>query len=267
VIRSAPQRAAAWSWPLFWRRVERAPHRFLALDYDGTLAPFRVNRLQARPADGALPLLAEIAALPGVGLAVLSGRPVSELTILLGDPGAVFSGNHGWEIRFADGRTQTFAPTEKQRKILVAAAARLRGHGLGKFVEEKAASVAFHTRAFSGTDAKRLDVEARAIVAPLLDGAPLAWRPFDGGVELRCPDRNKGTAFGELLACQPLGAFPVYVGDDDTDEDVFRALGDRGVGVKVGGAISASAAPLRLADCAAVVGFLREWRNRLAETS
>ena len=266
-MRAAPAANAPWSWPSFWRRARQAPHRFLALDYDGTLAPFQTERMSALPSAGTIPLLDDIAAMPRTALAILSGRPIAELAVLLGERNGIFSGSHGWEFRFPDGSSHVHQPDVRQKNFLDAAAARLAEIGLGQYVERKTASLAFHTRAVPEPEAQQLAARADSILTPMIAGARIERRPFNGGVEYRCADRNKGTAFAELLVRQPRGSFPVYIGDDDTDEDVFRALFDVGAGIKVGAENSESAAALRLADCQAVVEFLTEWKRRLSEKS
>jgi trehalose-6-phosphatase len=70
----------------------------------------------------------------------------------------------------------------------------------------------------------------------------------------------------ELLNMQPESCAAVYVGDDETDEDAFAALQGRGIGIKVGDASWPTAARGFLADCRAVVGFLRTWVSLLVNS-
>jgi trehalose-6-phosphatase len=65
----------------------------------------------------------------------------------------------------------------------------------------------------------------------------------------------------ELIEQVPVGTLTVYIGDDETDEDAFRVLGDRGVGIKVGPSVDGTAAGMSLADCAAVRSFLQTWQH------
>jgi trehalose-phosphatase len=87
----------------------------------------------------------------------------------------------------------------------------------------------------------------------------LECRRFNGGVEIRCAGWHKGDAVSELLLLQSSGVFPVYVGDDETDEDAFRIIRERGVGIKVGRSSYPSAARGFLKDCWAVKKFLEAW--------
>jgi trehalose-phosphatase len=63
----------------------------------------------------------------------------------------------------------------------------------------------------------------------------------------------------------PPGTLPVYLGDDTTDEDAFRALGREGVTIRVGDSGSPTAARHRLRDPDEVLGFLQRWRDELEE--
>ncbi|MGH9174121.1 MAG: trehalose-phosphatase, partial [Vicinamibacterales bacterium] len=85
-------------------------------------------------------------------------------------------------------------------------------------------------------------------------------------LELRAAGRTKGTAIEELLATGPDDTLPIYVGDDDTDEDAFEVLAGRGIGIKVGPPDAVTKANGRVADCEAVRQLLIDWpRGRGSE--
>ena len=86
----------------------------------------------------------------------------------------------------------------------------------------------------------------------------LELRRFDGGIELRCAGRSKGDVLRELLAELPGGATAAYLGDDETDEDAFRAIAGRGLGVLVAEQPRETAAAHVIAP-SAVAALLREW--------
>jgi trehalose-phosphatase len=135
--------SAGGDWPGlpdgFWQRVARSRERLVVLDYDGTLARFQVRRSLAQPLPGAVRALRALAASPGTRVAVLSGRPVSELARFFGaQPGLErvrLLGEHGWE-------RQTSAALERvpllagAAESLRRAAARAREAGLGELIEE-----------------------------------------------------------------------------------------------------------------------------------
>ena len=67
----------------FWEQVCVAQHVSLFLDFDGTLAPFQADRLQAFPLPGTVAALDRIIDSDLASVAIVSGRPISEITLLL----------------------------------------------------------------------------------------------------------------------------------------------------------------------------------------
>lgn len=237
-----------------WDRLARAARPLLGLDYDGTLAPFHIDRMAAVPAPGAVEALRAIIAHGRTRVVVISGRLVDEVIELLGDLGVAVVGSHGFERRLPDGGRERVSLPPGQEQALVQAARQVERIGHGARLERKAASLAFHTRGLEGDRARGLEDE----VVRLWSGAGLSVRPFNGGVELHVGAAiDKGTVLAGMLD-EHAPDLAVYVGDDRTDEDAFRTLARRGgVGIKVGPGPTAAAA--RLPDCEGVVRLLRRW--------
>ncbi|MFQ5691659.1 MAG: trehalose-phosphatase [Nitrospinota bacterium] len=248
----------------FWDRVRSAAHRLLLLDYDGTLAPFRVDRSSARPLPGVVDVLRRIRESGAARLVIVSGRPVAEVLALTGLDGVAVIGGHGFEVRDESGRWTRHALSPEEAGGLDASEEAARRAGFGDRLERKAASVALHTRGLAPAEARRMEETVRALWTGTPAGDRIECRSFDGGIELRVRGRNKGVAVGELLESMPAGTLAVYVGDDETDEDAFRALKGRGFGFKVGAADAPTAAEGRLADCAAVRAFLERWAETVS---
>src|SRR5580704_13959067 len=97
----------------FFRGFAGAAAALLLLDYDGTLAPFRVDRFQARPWAGVRELLNQIQSQGKTRIEVVSGRPAAEIVPLLGlGSRPTVWGLHGAERLDPDGRreAETLAP-------------------------------------------------------------------------------------------------------------------------------------------------------------
>lgn len=251
--------------PRFWARVARAGHRLLLLDYDGTLAPFRVAPGEARPLPGVVPLLRAIAGTGETSLAVVSGRPLSGLIPLLGRLPAALVAEHGWEVRRRDGRI-----LRHPLPLPVGAALRRAGEaaaaaGWGHRLEHKRAALVLHTRGLPRPAAQRIERACARLWRREAAGTSLRLSPVDGGVELRASDRDKGTAVSELLDGSPEGTLAVYLGDDRTDEDAFRAVRRRGVGIRVGPENRKSLARGRILAVQGVREFLRRWLSVLQD--
>lgn len=243
-----------------WSLISLARHRLLLLDYDGTLAPFRVERDQARPLPGARAALERMSRSRHTTLAIVSGRPVAELDRLLGDLRVTRVGEHGWELRSPEGRRIRHRLPRDARRGLQAAWWHGLERGWGPHLERKRTAVVLHTRGLEAGQAHALEDECRTAWESLAARLPLGVTRVEGGIEMRALGRNKGTAVFALLREAPPASLPVYVGDDSTDEDAFEMLLDLGVGIRVGDPAHPSMATGRLPSCEAVVDFLEEWQ-------
>jgi trehalose 6-phosphate phosphatase len=251
--------------PGFWHLLGSAQRSFLALDYDGTLAPFTIERMEARPLQGTMDLITKIRDKTGGSLAIISGRSVAEVLELLGDMKIMLVGSHGHEFRYPNMSQVNKMPTSHQSEGLVKAKDFCIDEGIGSLIETKGASIAVHTRGLSLKDARRIEERVMAVWHPLAKSNALDLRRFNGGVELRCLGFDKGDALRTLLALLRDNTFCVYIGDDDTDEDAFLAIRGHGIGIKVGEPESHTEAQGFLPDVASVQQFLKGWLHYAPE--
>ena len=229
------------------------------LDYDGTLAPFHIERHEARPPRGAVERLRAIAAGPATTLAIVSGRPVRELDELLGPLDAVLVGEHGWEHKAVLDDVVRHPVPEVARAALDSAASAAVARGWGDRLERKRASLVLHTRGLAPALAVELERACAIVWGEALErNDAFRLTRTHGAIELRASGLHKGTAVRELMAAMP-GAYPVYVGDDESDEDAFREVRGRGLGIRVGPYERPSLAEGRLDSPRSVVSFLRAW--------
>jgi trehalose 6-phosphate phosphatase len=233
------------------------PHRplLLASDYDGVLARLRDDPAAAVPEPGVGDLLSRLAAVPGVTVALVSGRGVDDLRTTSGLSGPYrWVGSHGAEF----GGPIVGAPAER-RDALAAALAPLVAAVPGARLEVKPASVAVHVRTVADPAAAgRLLADVAA--GPGADPA-LTAKPGKAVLELAVTDADKGSAVTRLAAELDAAAV-LYLGDDVTDEDAFRALPPPAVTVKVGD--GETAARCRVADLAGVRALLERLADGLA---
>jgi len=207
-------------------RLDGSPFAAM-LDVDGTLAPIAPSPSDAAVPTATLDTLRRLAALPDTTLALVSGRSADDAWRLAGVEGAWVIGNHGFELRAPDG-TITVDEDVLPYEGPVSAAARLLavecGTTPGAIVEPKRWTLSLHYRLVEPKAAPPLIQSARDIARTL------GLRVTEGKmvVELRPPvNVNKGTAavaFAERLGALLDGGSALYIGDDQTDEDAFRAL-------------------------------------------
>jgi trehalose-phosphatase len=236
-------------------RAARRPRsaRTLLLDLDGTLAPIAATPGRARVPRRTLEALAALVEL-GWSVAVISGRPAAEARALVPLRGLRVFGSHG-------GEPQRLAPelVERLAKLTVAAASLASGSP-GALVEIKPAGIVFHDRAVAPKQLARWRRRVRELIAASdLEGLELlAGRRV---LEVRPRGHHKGRVLGAVLgntAPAEHDASIVALGDDRTDEDLFRSLGGRGLTVRVGRPRAGSSAVRRLASPGAVLRFLEE---------
>jgi trehalose 6-phosphate phosphatase len=223
----------------------------VASDYDGVLARLRDDPASAVPEPGAAEALARLARADGVTVALVSGRGVDDLRTTSGLSGDFrWVGSHGAEF---DGPLTGELADRRDR--LAERLAPVVAQVDGAWLETKPASVAVHVR----------PVEDRAAAARLLEEAraaadsSLTLKPGKDVLEIAVTDAHKGAALRRLA--DELGATAaLYLGDDVTDEDGFRALtGPADVTVKIGD--GPTEARHRVPDPAGAIAVL----NRLAD--
>ena len=223
----------------------------VASDYDGVLARLRDDPAAAVPEPGVAEALARLSRVDGVTVALVSGRGVADLRTTSGLSGDFrWVGSHGAEF---DGPLTGELADRRDRlaERLTPLVARVDG----AWLETKPASVAVHVR----------PVEDRAAATRLLDEArtaadsSLTLKPGKDVLEMAVTDADKGTAL-RRLADELGAAATIYLGDDVTDEDGFRALtGAHDVTVKIGA--GSTEAQHRVSDTVGAVAVL----NRLAD--
>ena len=206
--------------------VARARQSVLLLDYDGTLAPFSIDRHRAVPYPGLRDLLQQIIDTGRTRLVIVTGRDAREIDPFLRlRPAPEIWGSHGLQRLLPDGRCQMPKIPPTVAEVLDDARRWLEYQGLHDCAEQKPGSIAVHWRALEQTEAEEL--RGRIIVGwfPIADRANLKLLEFDGGVEMRMPDLDKGDAVRTMLQETAPNVPVTYLGDDITDERAFRALG------------------------------------------
>lgn len=218
--------------PAFWDRENelraRLSERKLAvfLDYDGTLTPIVEDHTKAFLGDDMRAAIADLA--ERCTVAVVSGRDLAMLDRLIGLKGVYLAGSHGFEVAGPCGsldaldKGAAFLPElDAIETALRAQLAPIAGHS----VERKRFSVAVHYRQVAD---ENVDKVADVVEEVVTDHPRLKLGHGKKVFEFR-PDMDwhKGRVVNWLLEQLGLDRFdviPIYVGDDITDEDAFRAL-------------------------------------------
>lgn len=256
----------------FFGTLRSGASPLLLLDYDGTLAPFRLNRFQARPWAGVRALLECIRRQGRTRMVVVSGRPAGEIAPLLGlEPALEVWGLHGAERLYPDGRRELEEAAPHARQKLDELRELLRRDSLGGLFEDKPNAVVMHWRGASPHKAMLIEKRTRQLFEPLAQMDGLGLLEFEAGLELRV-GRDKGAAVEAILSEADPDAPVAYLGDDLTDEAAFRVVntvGPRGLSVLVRRNWRETDAEVWLRPPEELKGFLEKWQlaaSRFRET-
>jgi trehalose 6-phosphate phosphatase len=231
----------------------------LMLDYDGTLAEIVDDPSKAKPVPGIPSLIDRIAAQEDrIIVAIVTGRRIDEVRKLLQVRSLIlFSGVHGLEISYRDGRTEFTAAALACAPELDRVRRWLNTHmppGRGFWIEDKEVALGLHYRNADPAEAKVLCEQFAEFVTR--DAPSLKLVQLKMLLEAMPKAAGKNLAVANFKDRFPRGFVSVYFGDDTTDEDAFAALGKDDIGVLVGPP-RASRARHCVADPQAVADQLR----------
>lgn len=223
----------------------------LFLDLDGTLAGIEPHPGAVGPDHRRNDLLSRLGRGLGERLAIVSGRGLEDIDRILAGGVAAVAGVHGLDRRRADGQRVVDPPPAQLVQARAAIEAALCPHP-GLVIEDKGLAFAVHFR-----QAPELAAEVADVAGAVAASCGLLLQPGDMVVELRPPGHDKGDAIAAFMDEPPFKGFtPVFVGDDMTDENGFRAVARLdGYGVLVGRP-RATDARFRLANVEAVMQWL-----------
>src|SRR3989441_5784287 len=237
------------------------------LDYDGTLTPIRDRPEDAVISDSMREAVRSLT--KRVPVVVVSGRDRRVVQELMGLDNLIVAGSHGFDIWSPAGGFIQREEGASFEGLLREVEARLRAELAdipGALVEPKKSSVAAHFRLVAEEHRSRV----KEIVDAILSEHPEELKVTPGKMVFEIQPRldwDKGKAVLYLLEALDLDrddVVPVYLGDDITDEDAFRALVGRGI--FVGSADDPETAGRTTAADYVLntIGEVEEFLNRLA---
>ena len=224
------------------------------LDYDGTLSPIAPRPEMATLPEETRQVVRRLA--ERYPVAILSGRGREDVASLVSLDGISYAGSHGYDIaglgfhhEVGDGipaRIESAAQALKELEKIE-----------GVLIEPKRFAISIHFRLAPEEEVPRIERAVDEVAA-----AHPGLRKGHGKklFELRPDlDWHKGRALLWLMDTLGLsGAVPLYLGDDITDEDAFRVVGENGIGILVAEDPRPTAASYSLRDPGEVRRFL-EW--------
>jgi trehalose-phosphatase len=205
------------------------------LDYDGTLTPIVESPDKAVLSDQMRERVINLAEVCTV--AVISGRDLKDVQNMVGIDNIFYAGSHGFDIAGPKGKEAEFQQGKDFLPALAEAEEKLRGKLNkieGTLLERKKFSIAVHYRKVKEEEVARVE----RVVDEVLGQLPRLRKSYGKKVYELQPkiDWHKGKALLWVLDALNLNrpdVLPFYIGDDTTDEDAFKAIKDRGIGIVV----------------------------------
>jgi trehalose 6-phosphate phosphatase len=217
------------------KRLDQADRLRLFLDYDGTLADFAPTPEEVTPDLALGNLLARLEQDPRIHPAIISGRRLSHVQKLVPVPGILLAGTYGIELQTTEGKRIDRLPFEEIRPPLDRLKPRwadLLAGREGFFLEDKGWALALHARFASQKETEQVLSKARHLATDVMEeSAPELFRLLGGHKFLEIGPKlaHKGRTVDYLLDQYPWpGALPLYLGDDDKDEEAFGTIKARG---------------------------------------
>jgi trehalose 6-phosphate phosphatase len=244
------------------KKIQDAAKLRIFLDYDGTLAEFAETPDEIYPNPHLIELLERLRNHPRLHVAIISGRRLSHVQALVPVPGIILAGTYGIEFIDPNGKRiervdfTVIRPTLAHLKPLWLEL--IRPHQ-DIYMEDKGWTLALHAKSVDQATAEETIRLARQVLDQISIPADL-FRILGGHKFLEIAPKlaNKGLAVGYFISRYPLeGALPIYIGDDDKDEEAFEViLKNGGIPIKVGSQTSESKAQLHLDSPKSVRQFL-----------
>jgi len=213
------------AWRTFARRAKGGARLAIFTDFDGTLTPIRQRAAQARLSARVRRALERLTE-DGHLVAVVSGRPLADLETRVGIAGVWYAGSHGYFLRAPDGSQLTLLRHDERRRIarVTHRLSMALGHLPGIVVEPKPGAIAVHYRAAAPALRKQISSLVRGVlgVIPGLRVFPghMVWEVLPAGPVNKYLAARFILRAARLRDPRPL-AWPIYLGDDVSDEAVF----------------------------------------------
>src|SRR4030043_1283782 len=209
----------------------------LFLDFDGTLVPIQKNPSQCSLSDKIKKQLKLLAESKNCYLTILSGRSLSDIRQRIGIRRIYYGGNHGLDISGPNIK-YTHPKVILAKPIMDIAKRNLRKEidGIdGAWLEDKKYTLSLHFRSVKKEDIFSVKKIFYKTVSELSDKKPLAVVKGKKVLEL-VPNVSwdKGSAALWILKELKVKCLPIYIGDDQTDENAFKALHKKGTNIRVG---------------------------------
>jgi trehalose-phosphatase len=210
------------------QRLAESERLWLFLDYDGTLADFAPTPEHVNPDPELVELLTRLVHIPRLRISVISGRRLSDVRALVPVPGVLLAGTYGIEVQTPEGEQIERVEYKTIRPVLEVIKPRWEHLITGRdgfFLEDKGWALALHARFADGDEANEVLATAHRLATEVAYLGPFRLLGGHKFMEIGPELAHKGRTVAYLLEQFPWpGALPLYLGDDDKDEEAFGII-------------------------------------------
>jgi trehalose 6-phosphate synthase/phosphatase len=239
------------------RQFKKAKRRLLLLDYDGTLRGFAPTHDpgQAAPPKSLLNLIKDLAGLPHTKVCIISGRPRKALNSWFYGLPLSLAAEHGAWMKYNGEWSQQPVSLHEHKKVILPVLEHYAERTPGARIEEKDFALVWHYRNVPTELAHARNASLRYELSQLLANTDLTIHKGAKIIEIKPRTVHKGAVVEDLMAIHRAD-FVLCIGDDYTDEDMFRALPEDAYSIKVG--LGDTSARYQVTSIKKVLGLLRK---------
>ncbi|MBL7158321.1 MAG: trehalose-phosphatase [Candidatus Omnitrophica bacterium] len=255
-------RGAKKNLKLILDKIKKKRKIFLFLDYDGTLTPIRKKPRLAKISTRTRKLLNKISKKKWAGVFIVSGRSIKNLRSLIRLKSICYIGNHGFEmegpsVRYLHPAGRKAKPIMKKlygilkKEILIK----------GIVFDDKEYTLSLHYRMVRKSERLKVKEKFKKVISGFNKNYPIKITHGKKVFEIRPRVAwDKGKIVKKVMRNKK-NILPISIGDDITDEDMFRAVGKRGITIIVSAKKKKSFAQYRVSSTSEVVKFLKLFLN------
>ncbi|MDP3468904.1 MAG: bifunctional alpha,alpha-trehalose-phosphate synthase (UDP-forming)/trehalose-phosphatase [Daejeonella sp.] len=226
-------------------RYSSASKRIIFLDYDGTLVNFHTDINKASPDPALYVLLEKLSTDKSNEVVLISGRDHLKMEEWFGHSGVHIIAEHGvWQKQIGNTWTNIVGLTDTWKEEIYPILNTYVERTPGSFIEEKSFSLVWHYRKVPKDLGELRVSELVNNLVYLTKDKGLQLLPGNKVIEIKNMEINKGKAALNFMFMNEYD-FVMAIGDDHTDEDIFKALPDSALTFKVGSSLSAARFYLR----------------------
>lgn len=223
-----------------FKKYQESEKSLLFLDYDGTLQSFHGNPMDAKPDTELVELLNNLNSEPDTELVIVSGRDKNTLNSWFEEMNVTLIAEHGlWVKPIAENWIETNQSQTSWKENIMPVLESYMDRTPGSLIEEKSHSLVWHYRKADIELGALRALELTADLSNLILNQDLEILEGSKVIEVKVAGVNKGKAAVDYMHGKDY-KFILAIGDDWTDEYLFKEMPKDAITIKVGSSHSAA---------------------------